>query len=96
MSFLNKKGGKRRKNPRVVVGFLPALCHGAAVDHTAAAGSAPDVDQHHVCFLFQKVLLRGLDDVFGFDHHPVVCAEERRQRRGEHEVSFFFFFFFDS
>lgn len=63
--------------------------YGCAVDVTAAAGSAPDVDQQHVCFLFQKVLLRRLDDVPGPDRDPAVHIEERRQRHRKHEVSFF-------
>lgn len=37
------------------------------MDGTAAAAavSTPDVDQQHVCILFQKVLLRRLDDGVG-------------------------------
>lgn len=55
--------------------------YGCAMDVTAAAaGPAPDVDQQHVCFLFQKVLLRRLDDVPGPGGDPSVHIEERRQR----------------
>lgn len=53
----------------------------------AAALPTPAMDQHHVCFLFQKVLLRGLDDVPGPDFDPPVHTEKRRQGRGKHEVS---------
>lgn len=52
-----------------------------------AAAAAADVEQQHVCLLFQKVLLRGLDDDAGPAGDPHVPGEERWQRRGEHEVS---------
>lgn len=57
------------------------------MDGASAAVPSPDVDQQHLCFLFQKVLLRGLDDVPGLAGDPLVFAEERRQRHREHEVS---------
>lgn len=50
------------------------------MDGTSAADPTPDVDQQHVCFLFQKVLLRRLDDAVGAGCDPSVYAEERRQR----------------
>lgn len=50
------------------------------MDGTAAAGPAADVDQQHVCVLFQKVLLRGLDDASGAVRHSLVYPEERGQR----------------
>lgn len=63
--------------------------YGCCVDDTAAAAAAstPDMGQQHDCVLFQKVLLRGLDDVPGPDGDPHVLAEKRRERRGKHEVS---------
>lgn len=54
--------------------------YGCAVDDTAAADSSPDVDQQHVCFLFQEVLLRRLDDVIGPNSDSPVHTEKRRQR----------------
>lgn len=51
------------------------------MDDTAAADPTPVVDQQHVCFLFQKVLLRGLDDVLGDGYDSSVHTEERGQRR---------------
>lgn len=57
------------------------LCYGCAMDGTAAAVPTPDVDQQHVCFLFQKVLLRRLDDVPGPHRDPPVHTEKRRPRR---------------
>lgn len=53
------------------------------MDDTAAAAhdySAPDVHQQHVCFLFQKVLLRGLDDGLGPHRYTSVHTKERGQR----------------
>lgn len=50
------------------------------MDVAAAADSASDVDQQHVCFLFQKVLLRGLHDVPGADRDPPVHTEKRGER----------------
>lgn len=55
--------------------------YGCAVDDTFAGDPTPDVHQHHVCFLFQKVLLRCMDDAFGSDYNPPVHTEKRRQRR---------------
>lgn len=49
-------------------------------DSAAAADSAPAVDQQHVCFLFQKVLLRRLDDVVGAVRDSSVYTEKRGQR----------------
>lgn len=49
------------------------------MDDCAAGDSIPDVHQQHVCFLFQKVLLRGVDDAFGRDWHPPVHTEKWRQ-----------------
>lgn len=57
------------------------------MDDTAAGAPAADVEQHHICFLFQKVLLRRLDDALGTFRHTAVRLEKRRQGRGEHEVS---------
>lgn len=77
--------------PRVVAArgqFLVAAGrYGCALDGTAAAAAAPDVDQQHVCVLFQEVLLRRLDDAPGRGGHPDVYSEKRRQRRRKHEVS---------
>lgn len=50
------------------------------MDDTVAGYPTPDVDEQHVCFLFQKVLLCGMDDVSGFDFDPFVHTKERRQR----------------
>lgn len=50
------------------------------MDGAPAAVPTPDVDQHHLCFLFQEVLLRGLDDVSGPAGDPLVFVEKRRQR----------------
>lgn len=66
------------------------------MDDAAAGDPAPDVHQQHVCFLFQKVLLRGLDDGPGARRHPAVHHEKRRQRRREHAVSYFFLFIYFS
>lgn len=55
--------------------------YGCSVDDTPAADPAPDVDQQHVCFLFQKVLLCRLDDVFGPGYDSSVYTEKRGQRR---------------
>lgn len=52
--------------------------YGCAVGDSAAAGSTPDVEQQHVCFLFQKVLLRGLDDGLGSDRNSSVYTKKRR------------------
>lgn len=59
------------------------------MDDTVAGDPTPDVDQQHVCFLFQKVLLCRMDDVFGADFDPSVYTEKRRQRHWKHEVSLF-------
>lgn len=62
--------------------------YGCGVDAAAAAAvSTPDVDQQRVCVLFQKVLLRGLDDVPGHPGDSRMFTEKRRERRGKHEVS---------
>lgn len=61
--------------------------YGGAVDGAAAAAPTPDVDQQHVCFLLQEVLLRGVDDGPRRVRHPAVHTEKRRQRCGKHEVS---------
>lgn len=50
------------------------------MDDTATADSSPDVDQQHVCFLFQKVLLCRLDDDVGPDCDTSVYIEKRGQR----------------
>lgn len=49
------------------------------MDDSAAGDPIPDVHQQHVCFLFQKVLLCGVDDAFGRDWHPPVHTEKWRQ-----------------
>lgn len=68
-------------------GWLAVRGYGRAVDDVASAAAATvAVDQQHLCVLFQKVFLRGLDDVPGAARHPAVLPEERRQGRGEHEV----------
>lgn len=54
--------------------------YGCAMDGAAAADPTPDVDQQHVCFLFQKVLLRRMDDVPGPVCDPSVYTEKRGQR----------------
>lgn len=49
------------------------------MDDSAAGDPVPDVRQQHVCFLFQKVLLRGVDDASGRGGHPPVHIEKWRQ-----------------
>lgn len=52
-----------------------------------APGARPpaDVDQQHVCFLFQKVLLRRMDDVSGSFGYPSLHNEKRGKGRGKYE-----------
>lgn len=54
---------------------------GCALGDAAAGAPTHDVDQQHVRVLFQKVLLRGVDDAPGPGHHPSVHTEKRRQGR---------------
>lgn len=55
------------------------------MDGAPAADPPPDVDQQRVCFLFQKVILRRMDDVFGSFGYPSVHTEKRGKGRGEYE-----------
>lgn len=70
--------------PRVGAGHSEFLAvvdrYGCAMDGAAAADSTPDVEQQHVCFLFQKVFLRRLDDDPGRVCDPPVYTQKRRQR----------------
>ena len=50
------------------------------MDDAAAAGPASVVAQQHICILFQKVFLRGLDDVLGADWDSTQHSQKRRER----------------
>lgn len=55
------------------------------MDGAPAACPPPDVDQQRVCFLFQKVLLRRMDDVLGSFGDPRLHTEKRGKGRGKYE-----------
>lgn len=53
----------------------------------AARCACPVLDQHNVCFLFQKNFLRGLYDAIGHDRYSHLYPEKRWTGRGEYAVS---------
>lgn len=61
--------------------------HGGFVAPTAACLAGPVFHQHHVCFLFQKMFLRGVYDAASHDRYSHLYREERRTGRREHAVS---------